>query len=107
MPHFNEVRRYVRYGTDPGRTVVTHAARSPVTVSDGALGPDVAGHFVTLEHGSEVVAQVSLFSRMLYVVVLAVAPFEVAHFKRSAHFFDLERRRVVRLSARVAPARQP
>jgi len=107
MPQFNEARRYIRYASDPGRNIVRQVADSPVTVSDGPEGRDVPGHFITLRHEADIVAEVSLFSSLLYVVALSVGDFAIGRLPASAHFFDLEKRRVVALPLVVVRRPKP
>jgi len=74
MPQFNEIRRYVRFGVLPPRPLVR--IFPPVHVADPVTGQAVRAHYLAVERrGDKVAAQVSLFSRHRYVVLLSQTPF--------------------------------
>lgn len=94
MPQFNVVRSYVADGGQPRERIVTlHPSNDVVDrTSDGA---QVNGHYIAVRRdGSRIVAQVSLFLRLRYTVVLSADEFLIAFEPSSAHFFDLESREI-------------
>ncbi|MFW6031485.1 MAG: HNH endonuclease [Myxococcota bacterium] len=101
MPHFNDIRRYIRIGASEWapRTKVDWA---PVIDNDPPEGAYL-GHFLTLQWttAGEVLAQVQLNRRFRYKMVLAEGGFAMPmHHLDSGHFFDLGTKRVRPLGRR-------
>lgn len=95
MPHFNEIREYVRYGKLPPRPLVKIV--QPVKPIDPKTNQPVVAHYLALERrGDEVIGQVSLFSRNRYVVLLSQTPFALDVTLAASHVFDLKKLQVVR-----------
>jgi hypothetical protein len=95
MPHFNEIREYVRYGKLPARPIVNIV--QPVKPIDPVSLQPVVAHYLAVERrGKEVIGQVSLFSRNRYVVLLSQTPFALDVTLATSHVFDLYKRQAVR-----------
>jgi hypothetical protein len=91
MPHFDEIREYVRYGKLPPRPIVKIV--QPVKPIDPKTNQPVVAHYLALERrGDEVIGQVSLFSRNRYVVLLSQTPFALDVTLAASHVFNLETR---------------
>ena len=92
QPQFNEARRFVLTGDDPARPLVAPIV-NPWVVRRESDGRRPDGHFIAVRSykGQLVVAQVSLFLQLNYVVYLARGAFAVPVHLRSGHFFDRDR----------------
>jgi hypothetical protein len=91
MPQFNDVRRYVRNDVHPSYPMVE--ILRPMHVGRQSTGKPVLSHFLTVERrGPDILAQVSLFGRLRYLIRLSRVPFAIETRIRSCHVFDLEKR---------------
>lgn len=91
MPNFNELRRYVRRGTQLGRP--------PVRLLGSLPGrPRLAHVLAVVRQEDRLVARVTLLSRFWYSVEIAGALSVLAPI-RSGHVFDIETRRIEQLQS--------
>lgn len=95
MPQFNEARRFVRDAVRPPERIVTDVRVNPWSVRGKGTGKVVRGHYVCIgTYGQDVIAQVSLLSRLRYTIVLARGGFLVPIDITGGHFFNLDSRRI-------------
>ena len=91
LAHFDETRRYVRFGVPPFEPIVVGVDENRWSVTDDNTGDPTTGHYICVEsHEKQVVAQVSLILAIRYVAVLARGVTLPAI--SSGHFFDLRSR---------------
>lgn len=94
-PPFDEVRKFARHGLGSSRV---HVSENPWRVTR-ADGPPARGHYLVAatQPSGLIVAQVSLFLRIRYVVHLMTTPLATSTPMVScAHFFDIDLRRAAR-----------
>ncbi len=100
-PDFHPARQFVRYGEgEPGDFVNVHPGPIPRDGSGRTLLP--RGHLITVgwdASGTEVLARVSPFQHVTYVVRLCADFRDVWRPFESAHLYDLEAKRAERLAA--------
>ena len=92
MPQFNEIRQYVRYGQLPPRPLVKIIQRIQA-IDPQTLQPVMAHYLAVERRNHEVIAQVSLFSRNRYVILLSQSPFALDVTFASSHVFNVETRK--------------
>lgn len=98
-PDFNEVRSFIRHGETPEYPVV-HVDFTPILFDDHPLARQTNGHLVTLDwdaQRNQVMAQVSLFNELRFVVLLGRAPRGLWRDIRIGHHFDSDNRQITRL----------
>ena len=94
LPNFNEIRRYVRNDVRPSARVVRPVP--PRHVARKSTGQPTRAHFLTTQRNGDLIfSQISLFSRVRYVVTLSRDPLSIDMGIQYAHVFDLDARRVV------------
>lgn len=99
LPQFNPVRRYIRYGEHPGGRPVWISQMSLEVVKVGEVEAS-QGHYLAVEAlPGRVVAQVSLFSEIRYIVSLSDIGFELEVELKKAHFFDIDSRTIIEVEA--------
>ena len=94
---FDEVRRFARYGLGSSRV---HVSENPLAIARPDGSP-ARGHYLVAvtQPSGMVVAQVSLFLRIRYVVHLMSVPLATATPKIArAHFFDIDTRKAASLA---------
>lgn len=90
---FSPIRRFIRYGHDPGFVVVMVDSQ-PILTDESARIRQTNGHLVTVNWAQDrtsIVAQVSLFNHARYRISLARGFRGVWRKIRSGHHFDVER----------------
>lgn len=95
-PSFDEVRKFARHGLGSSRV---HVSENPwgITRADGT---PARGHYLAAatQRSGLIVAQVSLFLRIRYVVHLMTGPLATSTPRVTcAHFFDIDSRRASRM----------
>lgn len=94
MSQFNVVRSYIVDGVQPPERIVTLHPSNHV-VDRNSDGAQVNGHYIAVRRdGPRIVAELSLFLRLRYTVVLSAEDFLTTFDPSSAHFFDLESREI-------------
>lgn len=100
---FDEVRRYVRYGTLPSLGPVVRVSDEPILFDDGPRFRQTNGHLITFDwnsRGSGLIAQVSLFNRSKFQVTMCRSYSGIWHDGlRTGHHFDLKSRKIEKLGA--------
>lgn len=92
MPNFNAIRRFILEGVRLESPPVRLAHALEVVRADGTVA---RAHYVSVHHrAGQTIAQVSLFSRLRYVILLSDIPFLFPVHWETAHVFDLEARKV-------------
>lgn len=107
VPHFclreefDEVRRYIRYGEQPSRSLVLPSAKK-ILFGDTHDYRITRGHILNVvwpEPRADVVGQVSLFNNITYTVQLSSRPPGVWWELMQGHHFDLAAREIGEISA--------
>lgn len=99
---FNPIRRYIRYGENPGYKMVT--VRDEAILADEPLvGERRLGHLITSNWAQDavsIVGQISLFNWVTYCVSLLRDYESVRRDIKCGHFFDVANRRILELETR-------
>lgn len=102
-PDFDDVRNYIRYGTEPSWAPVVIPVRKPILFDDSPRSRQTNGHLITVDWNAArtgLLAQVSLFNTITYRVVLCPYYSGIWHDGlRTGHHFDIEDRTVTPLNS--------
>lgn len=101
-PAFDSARRYIRFGDVPDYTMV-QSVDEAILSDEPIEGRRILGHLITVNWASDgvsVLAQVALFNRMTYRVVLAVGISGPPPALTRGHLFDIHSRKILELGAR-------
>lgn len=100
---FDDVRRYIRYGTKPSWGPIMRVSDRPILFDDGVRFRQTNGHLITLDWdpaGTGLIAQVSLFNWSKFEVTICRYYSGIWHDSlRTGHHFDLKNRKIERLGA--------
>jgi hypothetical protein len=94
--YFDPVRKYVRYGEEPGFEMIS-VTREPILADDSVTQRQTSGHLLTLNWPSnapDIIGQMSLFNHLRYDILLARNPELVWRDINIGHHFDIENRQI-------------